>query len=178
VTAFTGLRAGGSWTRGPYLSPELEPLLPAGSRPGDFEQRVVGFDVQFSRGYLELSGEAVFSSYDVPDRPPRVVRGRAYYAELKYTWSPRVYTAVRIEENDYPFIRARAGGAWSAPSVRLRDVEAGVGLRIDARTLVKLTYRHDERRGSSNRPGFGPGYAWALQLSHRFNARDWFRRPE
>jgi len=88
VTLFTGLRFGASYTEGPYLNRHLDEFLPPGAGWKDFDQRLLGFDVQFSRGYLELNGELFFSEYDVPTFS-KSVDGTAYYLELKYTWTPR-----------------------------------------------------------------------------------------
>ena len=99
ITPRTGLRLGGYATRGPYLNRDLDLFLPAGAGWRDFEQRIVGADIQFSRGYLELNGDFARSSYDVPAQA-RAVRGKAYFIEPKYTWTPRFFTALRLERND------------------------------------------------------------------------------
>jgi hypothetical protein len=96
VTPFTGLRFGFAWTQGPYLNDEIEYGLPHGSQWRDYTQRVVGLDFQYSRGYLELNGQWLLTNYEVPYRDS-VPDDSSYYLELKYTWTPRLYGAVRYQ---------------------------------------------------------------------------------
>ena len=52
-----GLRFGAYYTRGPYLGPDSEAGIPAGSDWKDFDQAVAGLEFQFSRGHFELHGD-------------------------------------------------------------------------------------------------------------------------
>jgi hypothetical protein len=93
VTPFTGLRFGFSYTEGPYLNRQLGAYLPPGADWRDFDQRILGFDVQFSRGYLELNGQLVVSKYDVPFRDVEVGLG--------YRFSPNTQLKVAYRRDHW-----------------------------------------------------------------------------
>ena len=168
-TPTVGLRVGASFTAGPYLNDTLPATLLAGRTWNDYRQRIVAFDAEFSRGYAEVHAELAVSSYDVPGQA-NAVTGYAYYGELKYTWTPRFYTAVRLEQNDYPFIRP-AGGAWVARTTNMYNGEAGVGYRLNRAALVKLSFRKDAHWGvdPAVRSFVPDGNALAVQFSYTFD---------
>lgn len=169
ITPFTGFRIGGSATVGPYLGRDLAPTLYAGRDWKRFRQRIVAADVQFSRGYFESYAEIAHGSYDVPERS-EPIDGLTWYVETKYTFTPRVYLAVRVEQNDYPFIRPRDAQSWTVGRSAFSDVEAGGGLRLTSSTLVKLSVRADHWVPNPNpRAPDASGHAIALQLSQTFD---------
>ena len=107
--------------------------------------------------------------------------GFTYYGEAKYTLSPRLYVAMRLERNKYPFIRPPTLGAavW-AP--RLTDftstAKREIGYRVGSTTLLKAVV--------ASRPagGCGPGQAFAVraatrcasQISQAFDVMNWYDR--
>jgi hypothetical protein len=96
--------------------------------------------------------------------------------ELKHTWTPRVYSALRLQRNEYPVIRHQGELAWLAQTVRNHDVEIGLAYRFSADTQLKVAYRHDLGNMESNGESAYPvGHSLALQLSHHFDLRSWFR---
>jgi hypothetical protein len=169
ITPAIGLRFGASATSGPYLGPALADSIPGPSSWSDFGQRVLAFDAAWSHGYLELRAEAAWSSYDVPGRAEPTT-GEAGYFEAKYTWSPRFFTAVRLERNRYAFIRPTAGPAWMGVATTFVDGEIGLGYRIDHRTLVKATVRADSWDVPPVMRSILPnGSAVAIQVSRGFD---------
>jgi len=169
VTPFTGLRFGISYTTGPYLNHNVDAFLPPGTSWRDVEQRVLGFDFQFSRGYLELNGQLVVSKYDVPFRDERT-DDTSYYLELKYTWTPRLFGAVRFEHNEAAFISHTSDLSWLAPNRKIRDLEVGLGYRFSSNTLLKVAYRWDNWDAEDTPENFiRNGRSLALQLSHHFD---------
>ena len=177
VTPFTGFRFGFSYTKGPYLNRQLGAWLPPGTDWRDFDQRVMGFDFQFSRGYLELNGQWVESQYDVPFHSVDT-DDTTWYLELKYTWTPRLYGAVRYKNSEAAFIRHAGDRYWLAESGKFRDVEVGLGYRFSPDTQLKVSYRRDHwdselAYGNYSTPN---GYSLALQLSHHFDVRSWFAK--
>src|SRR5436309_13678593 len=142
VTPMTGLRLGGYITRGPYLHRDIEVFLPAGAGWRDYEQHVLGADIQFSRGYFELNGDFNRNSYEAPGQT-RAVRGKSYFIEPKYTWTPRFFTALRFERNDYAYIQPLGPGFWLATPTDFLNVEAGAGYRLGLGTVLKVAYRRD-----------------------------------
>lgn len=176
VTPVTGLRFGAFATRGPYLNRHLQDLIPAGAGWRDFEQQILGFEVQFSRGYLEINGELALSGYEVPTQTA-AVHGKAAYLDVKYTWSPRFFTAIRLEQNSYVFVRPISSSFWLGRPVNFYDAEAGLGYRLGPDTLVKVSYRRDHWSVDDSLKPFLPnGHALALQLSHSFDVLSWFER--
>lgn len=171
ITPVTGVRLGASATVGPYLSRELSPALLAGRDWRSYKQRLVAADVQLSRGYLEAFAEVASGSYDVPGAA--ALSGLTWYAETKYTLTPRIYVAARVERNDYPYIMPLDGTTWIADKSDFTDVEAGAGLRLAASTLLKLSVRADHWVPNPN--PFAPqtgGRALAMQLSRTFDVLD------
>ena len=176
ITPMQGLRFGAYYTRGPYLGPDSEAGIPAGSDWKDFDQAVAGLEFQFSRGHFELHGDFATSSYEVPTLV-KSARGRAWYVEPKYTFSPRFFGALRLEQNEYPWIRHFPFG-WIAPEATLEDIEAGVGWRVTPDLLVKASYRKDRWIVPEGQEDMFPaGYAVAAQLSYTFDVVSWFERP-
>ena len=177
VTPAIGVRVGGYATRGTYLGPGSTPMLPPGDEWRDFRSVVYGIDAQFSRGYFELNGDFARSSYEVPG-VAQSVRGIAYFIEPKYTWTPRFFTALRFERNDYPYIMGVAPGIWIHDNADLFDVEVGAGYRFGPGTLLKVAYRRDYWRVDPIDKSFFPeGYSISAQLSYRFDVNSWIERP-
>jgi len=176
VTPVTGLRFGVYSTRGPYLGPDVEAVLPAGTTWKDYGQAITGTDVQFSRGHFELNGDFAVSSYEAPTKKFKS-RGRAYFIEPKYTFSPRFFAAMRVEKNDYPYIMP-FGSFWVANNSELFDVEAGAGYRLAAGAVLKVAYRRDYWNVQDSRKSMFPnGHSVAAQLTYSFNVNSWLERP-
>jgi hypothetical protein len=170
------LRIGGSATWGSYLNDTLTAVIPAGSSWTDYAQRILAFDTRFSRGYFELHGELAFSRYDVPTKTA-TADGTAYYLEAKQTWTPRFFTAVRGERNDYPFIRPVSATNWIARNAVAYNAELGVGFRATREILLKASYRgvwYDVDPSVS--ATFPDGYALAVQFSYNADIKSWFER--
>ncbi len=174
VTPLQGLRFGLAYTQGPYLSKDLDRLLPIGSDWKDFEQRIWAFEFQYSRGYAELNSEVVWSSYEIP-RQDSAMDTESYFVEFKYTFTPRIYGALRIQQNQYPFLREGGYSGLLAQEVTIRDWEIGLGYRFSADTQVKLAFRSDDW-SVEDAPGayYPSGRSLALQLSHHFDVKSWF----
>ncbi len=169
VTPIQALRFGLSYTKGPYLNRRLEAYLPPGNGWKDFDQSILGFDFQFSRGYLELKGQLVVSRYEIPFQPQRS-DDTSWYVELKYTWTPRLYGAVRFGVNRATFIRHAGESSWKASEQKFRDLEVGLGYRFSPNTLLKFAYRGDhwDRESYAGYP-IADGHSFSLQLSHFFD---------
>jgi hypothetical protein len=177
MTPTTGVRLGAYLTRGPYLSEDLESVLPAGADWKGYDQRIAGVEFQFSRGHFELNADFASSKYDVPTHAQES-RGKTYFIEPKYTWSPRFFTALRLEQNDYAFIRPVSSSVWMARTANVYDAEAGFGFRLGPTTLLKVAYRRDHWTvEASRKPMFPDGYSVSAQISHSFDVLSWFERP-
>ena len=169
VTPFTGLRFGVTYTKGPYLNRQLDAYLPPGTGWRDLDQRVMGFDFQFSRGYLELNGQLVVSRYDVPFHDERT-DDTAYYLELIYTWTPRLYGAARFGKNEGTFINHTSDLSWMAPSGKFSDLEVGLGYRFSPNILFKVAYSCDHWNADDTAENFSrTGHSLGLQFSYNFD---------
>ncbi len=176
-TPVIGLRIGGYFTRGTYLGHAVVPMLPAGAGWRSFDQRVAGVEIEFSRGYFELNADLAFSAYEVPTRSD-IARGKAWFVEPRYTWTPRFFTALRLEANDYPFIKPIDSTFWIDQNAVVYDVEVGAGWRFTPDLLLKASYRKDRWNvGAARQASFPNGHAFALQLSYGFDVRSWLRPP-
>ena len=175
ITPFVGFRMGAFATWGPYLSPEVEPYLAPGHRWREYQQRIIGLDMAFSRGHFELNGEMTRSFYEVPGQDDE--RGLVWYLEPKYTWSPRWFTALRVQRDQETQVWQPWLAGWYVTDEDSWDVEAGVGFRVDPRTLLKLSYRVDRSDGD---PALAPvfDHAIAFQVSCGFDVRSWFERQQ
>ncbi|HEV8700836.1 MAG TPA: hypothetical protein VGV60_06150 [Candidatus Polarisedimenticolia bacterium] len=177
VTPVTGLRIGVYSTRGPYLGPDIEEDLPAGTTWKDFGQMITGADLQFSRGHFELNADYAASTYEAPTSAFKS-RGRAYFVEPKFTFSPRFFTAMRVEKNDYPYIMPLFGGLWIVNNSELFDVEAGAGYRIGPGAILKVAYRRDYWNvPEASKSFFSNGYSVSAQLTYSFSVNSWLERP-
>ncbi len=176
-TVATGIRIGASATWGPYLNDAFAPAVLAGQSWTAYHQRILAMDAQVNRGYVELRGEWGRGSYDVPGRSDPVT-GTTWYGEAKVTLAPRWFVAGRLEHNAYPFV-ALFGTSWAARTTTFDDLELGVGYRVTAALLAKVSWRGDRWQVDPSLAGIlGPGgHALAVQLSQSFDVMDWIDRP-
>jgi hypothetical protein len=182
----TGLRLGTSYAEGPFLDAQTIPHLPTGTNLRDFPQRALGFDVQYTLNHLEFYGELIFNQYRVPYIQQRL-GATGYYLELKRTWTPRIFTAVRW--NQIYFDRFRYGaGNQTAYSQQIEPVseasylgvrwdenvnslEAGLGYRLTEKLLAKASYQYN-RTVAGNDP---KDNVFAVQLVYSFDVRSLLR---
>src|SRR5206468_6771138 len=116
-------------------------------------------------GHFELNGELTHTRLEVPGAGN--VRGRVWYVEPKYTFTPRWYGAIRWERGASPQAIWLFGPFWEAGQESVRSLEAGAGFRIAPDLLLKGSYfaeRVVEPSGTESR-----GNGVALQLSYRFD---------
>lgn len=170
VTPVIGVRLGAGYTWGPYLNDTLTASQLDGRKWSSYLQRVTIVDLAASYGYFELFAEAGISEYDVP-RTAAPVEGFAYFVEGKYTVTPRLFAAIRLERNDYPFVQPVSPTFWVARKTDFHNEEFGVGYRFGAGTLLKVSYRQDVWQvDAGNAPFVRPGgRAVAVQFSQRFD---------
>jgi len=177
-TPVTGLRFGVFATEGPYLGEDAASSLEAGAEWQDFNQAVTGFEVRYGLAHFEIHGQYASSRYEVPGHD-RDSRGRAWYLEPRYTFSPRFFAAVRIENNDYPYIRPIYGTTWIGGNSQVADIEAGVGVRFLPDLTLKVSYRRDKWTvDESLKPILPDGHAFAAQIAYHFDVRGLVQRPD
>ncbi|MGD0132080.1 MAG: hypothetical protein ABSE57_08535 [Bryobacteraceae bacterium] len=138
-TIVQGWRVGVSGFRGPYLSPDVAPLLPLGSTVRSFPASGLGLEMQWARGHWSLSGEWQRFQYDLPGftEAPSV---SSTYGEGKRIITPRLYVAGR-EGWLKPGGAADTSGASSSQfSPWIASYELGGGWWLNRHQLLKASY--------------------------------------
>jgi hypothetical protein len=135
---------GSSFSYGAYLLPPAAATLPAGSSLGGFNQLTVGHDVSFAWRHWQVWAEAIASRFEVP----RVGDADtiAYYLEVKYKVTPRLFTALRWNQQFFDTVPNLAGvrEPWDHDAWRL---EAAVGYRFSRHIQAKLQYGYSRQQG-------------------------------
>jgi hypothetical protein len=132
---------GFSGARGAYLSNDLAPVVPAGRPIGDFTQRAVGADVEYSTGHWLMRAESILTAWNVPAIGD--LRALAWSAESRYKLRPGLFIAGRVDR--LTFSEVTSGGVamtWDAPVTR---VEAGGGYYLRRNVIAKLVYQYNWR---------------------------------
>jgi hypothetical protein len=138
-----GLVAGVSAARGAWLDDDV---------PGESgqAQTAFGVDAEYSRGYLVLRTEAVWSRWELPFliAPPegRSVSALGAWIEGRYRLAPRVYLAARADRLRFSSITGSNGIAtpWDAPVTRL---ELGGGYLLRRNLVVRVAAQFNRRDG-------------------------------
>lgn len=177
-TPVTGLRMGLFATQGPYLGEEASLSLAAGDSWQDFDQTIEGFEMRYGRGHFEMHGQYALSRYEVPGHD-RDSRGRVWYVEPRYAFTPRFFAALRLENNDYPYIIPIYGTTWIGSNAQVADIEAGLGVRFLPDLTLKVSYREDKWTVDEALKSILPdGHAFAAQLAYHFDVRGLVQRPD
>lgn len=110
------LRVGVSGAIGPYIGgPNRDPNTTATSFPGspaDYQQRVLGFDLDWASGRAHLYSEGYISSWEVP-LVEETLSAAAAYVEGSYDFRPAWMGALRV-------------GAMSFSEIQVPDADPGV----------------------------------------------------
>ncbi len=153
-------RIGFSAAEGPYFRPNASPL-PAGSHFSDYRQYLLGQDISYARGHLQIWAESFVSRFEIPQLGNADVF--AYYLEMKYKITPQLFGALRWNQELF----ATGRDAKGQPVARAHDVwrvDTALGYRFTAHSQLKLQY-------SVARGGFATdnlGSTFAAQFTLRF----------
>jgi hypothetical protein len=146
VTPVTGLTIGGAYSWGAYMQAAYP--LPGNENLNHYTEQAAEVDLEFSRGYAELHGEAVYSTFGVPittgDQNLSVL---GYYVEGKYTLIPRLYAALRLSGLEFGTVSA--GGTEQPWDDSIIEWEGGFGYFFDRDVLLKAVRRETRTRGGS-----------------------------
>lgn len=134
-----GLRVGVSGFRGPYLSPDIAPLLPVGTSVRTFPASGLGLEVQWARGHWNVSGEWQRFQYDLPrfTQAPSVI---STYGEAKRILTPRLYVAGRAGWLKPGGAADTTGASTNQFSASIASYELGGGLWLNRHQLLKASY--------------------------------------
>jgi len=151
---------GFSASRGAYLRPEAETLLPAGKDVGDYDQMLLGQDISFATGHLQLWAEFYEARFQVP----RVGDADtfAYYLEAKYKLNEALFVAARWNQQFFAEVNDGYGGEkkWGDDLWR---ADLAVGYRFTENTQLKTQYSFQNEQGPR-----GQSHALAVQFTVRF----------
>ena len=111
--------------------------FPSGSNLGDYRQFVLGQDVSYARGHLQIWAEAFESRFEVPRLGNADIF--AYYVEAKYKITPQLYGALRWNQEFFYSGNDPAGQPVARPPDVWR-IDAALGYRFTAHTQLKLQY--------------------------------------
>ncbi len=138
-TIVQGWRVGVSGFRGPYLSPDVAPLLPAGSTVRSFPASGLGLEMQWARGHWSASGEWQRFQYDLPGftGAPSV---SSTYGEGKRIITPRLYVAGRVGWLKPGGAADMTGASTSQFSPWIASYELGAGWWLNRHQLLKASY--------------------------------------
>ena len=134
-----GLRVGVSGFRGPYLSPDIAPLLPATTSVRTFPASGLGLEVQWARGHWSASGEWQRFQYDLPGftQAPSVI---STYGEAKRILTPRLYVAGRAGWLKPGGAADTTGASTNQFSASIASYELGGGWWLNRHQLLKASY--------------------------------------
>jgi hypothetical protein len=122
---------------GPYLRPEAGKSLPSGTNIGDYRQFLFGQDFRFEWHRFQVWAEVYESRFEVP----RVGEADtvAYYIETKYQFTPRMFAALRWNQQYFWNVSDENGteARWGEDISR---VDAALGFRFTAYTQFKFQY--------------------------------------
>lgn len=161
-----GLRLGLSAGYGPYLEEKAAASagFPVGKGAEDFNQTIVGVDLEYALGTFEFFAEAVRNQWQVPNLGGDDLGLYAGYVEGRYTFRPGLYGAVRYGRIDFDAIADSQGGEadWDYDIQRL-EVGLGYYLRYDLRAKAVLQFNF--RQGP---PADKEDHLLGLQLASTF----------
>jgi hypothetical protein len=151
VTArpITGLVAGLSAARGPFVSSTAARGAVGDGHDRAFTQTAFGADLEYSRGYYLVRGETIWSEWRLPEAGAPVLdeplRALSTYVEGRYKVRPGFYIAARLDHLGFSDVTGSAGRqSWDAPVTR---VEVGGGYSIQRNLLLKLSCQRNTRDG-------------------------------
>jgi hypothetical protein len=134
-----GWRVGISGFRGPYLAPDVAPLLPVGTSVRSFPASGLGLEMQWARGHWSASGEWQRFQYDLPGftEAPAVI---STYGEAKRILTPRLYLAGRAGWLNPRGAADATGASTSQFSPWIGSYELGGGWWLNRHQLLKASY--------------------------------------
>ncbi len=134
-----------SYSQGAYMIPPAEPTLPLGTSLDDFPQKTFGVDVAWSWRRLELWGEFIHSSFDVPNVGH--ADSFSYFLESRYRVTPRLFAALRWNQQFFGKVPDGAGGEtdWDQDISR---IDLAGTYRWTRHLQTKLQYSYSHQKGA------------------------------
>ena len=123
----------------------------AGSSIGESRQNVVGTDISYAHGPIELWSEFAWSQYEVPDAKAGKAVGNigaySYFIESKWKFMPQFWLSGRWNQQLYSNVTP-AGGSETSWYNNLWRADACLGFKINRFTQFKVQYSYTEEAGN------------------------------
>lgn len=144
-----GLVLGASASRGAWLNRTIDDERAGASSSDRSRQIAFGGDAEFSAGPVLVRGEAIRSTWSLPEIPTlgitEPLAATSVLLEGRYKVAPGFFVALRGERLDFNHIPSGRGAVtWEAATWR---TEAGVGYSITRNVLLKGSWQHNARDG-------------------------------
>ena len=143
------LSFGVSASRGAWLNRTIDAGLAGEDSGNHARQLAFGGDAEFSSGPFLIRGEAIRSTWALPDiatlSMPEPLVATSMLVEGRYKIAPGLYVAVRGDRIDFSRITGATGpSTWEARTWR---VESGVGYSVSRNIQVKASWQRNDRDG-------------------------------
>jgi hypothetical protein len=149
-----------SASTGSYLRTSAEPLLVRGFGFDDYRQTIFAGDAGFAWHHWQAWAEVFTARFAIP--AVGNADTTAYYAEVKYKFTPQFFGAVRWNQQLFADIPDRAGPtAWGRDAWR---IDFAPGYRFTPHTQLKLQYSLAHEAGATG----GDTSTAAAQFTLRF----------
>ena len=160
-TARAGYRPDAAWnigvsgSSGSYISQaaydRFSTTSKAGSSISESRQNVVGTDISYAHGPIELWSEFAWSQYEVPDAKAGKAVGNigaySYFIESKWKFMPQFWLSGRWNQQMYSNVTP-AGGSETPWYNNLWRADACLGFKINRFTQFKVQYSYTEEAGT------------------------------
>ena len=144
---------------GKYSAPHTSGKPAAGSSISDARQTVIGTDISYAHGPLELWSEFAWSQYSIPNTTPNVlntssgdVGAYSYFVEGKWKFMPQFWLSGRWNQQLYSNVTQNQGtpnfGSETPWYNNLWRADACLGFKINRFTQFKVQYSYTEEAGT------------------------------
>jgi hypothetical protein len=143
------LTFGASASRGAWLNRTIDAELAGEDSGNQARQLAFGGDAEFSSGPFLIRGEAIRSTWHLPDITTLQIAeplvATSMLLEGRYKIAPGLYAALRGDRLDFSRISGRSGpGTWEARTWR---IEGGAGYSVTRNIQVKASWQRNGRDG-------------------------------
>jgi hypothetical protein len=136
-----GLRLGLSGAYGPYIERQGVARDSSAFDPADYDQRVLGYDLEFSRGRVRIFSEGYVSAWEAP-LVADDLRVLGIYGEARYAFLPGWYVAARLDRMDFNDIAPAPGVAPTGWDDDVLRWEAALGWRVAREVIIKVDWQY------------------------------------
>ena len=167
-----GLHLGVSGFRGPYLDHNLSSSLTPSVDVDRLLATGIGVDGTWSHGPWSARGEWMHFRFALPGFEVSPTESAAY-AEVKRIISPRVFAAVRINQEKFGRIKDDSGAVASHSTAPQQLYELTLGYRINRQQLLKFGGGWGHENAWTSQGALWPkgeSYSWEIQLVTSFTA--------